>query len=367
MRRRLPPLNALKAFESAARLGSFSHAADELHVTHGAISRHIQLLEQWLGTPMFRRLNRRVVLTEPGRVYLAEIGAAFDRIALATAQHLQPERVRLLRVNATPTVTLRWLIPRLSSFHLSHPATEVRLTTSNAPVASVEEPCDIILRRGADDVPGYNVAWTLADFRIPVCSPKLLARAPLRHLRDLEKHTLLHAATRPGVWPDWLKATGIPDLKPRQSLVLEHSYQTLQGALTASASRRRRCPWSLTIWPPDDWSCPSPSPNCRRRAIAPMCPRRKRGKRASWRFANGCSGSRRLRPFRAEAGMARSPPEWRPRAPLEKAASKKQTIDGLLLDWRGESPRSACSDRRGDASWFLRVTDHSRACPRRRR
>jgi len=231
MRRRLPPLNALKAFESAARLGSFSHAADELHVTHGAISRHIQLLEQWLGTPMFRRLNRRVVLTEPGRVYLAEIGAAFDRIALATAQHLQPERVRLLRVNATPTVTLRWLIPRLSSFHLSHPATEVRLTTSNAPVASVEEPCDIILRRGADDVPGYNVAWTLADFRIPVCSPKLLARAPLRHLRDLEKHTLLHAATRPGVWPDWLKAAGIPDLKPRQSLVLEHSYQTLQGAL----------------------------------------------------------------------------------------------------------------------------------------
>lgn len=231
MRRRLPPLNSLKAFESAARLGGFNQAATELHVTHGAISRQIQLLEDFLGVAMFRRLNRRVVLTEAGRIYLAEIGAALDRIALATAQHLQPERMRLLRVNATPTVTLRWLIPRLSSFHLSHPATEVRLTTSNAPVAAVEEPCDIILRRGSDDVPGYNVAWTLADFRIPVCSPKLSTRAPLRRLRDLEKHTLLHAATRPSVWPDWLRAANMPDLKPRQSLVLEHSYQTLQGAL----------------------------------------------------------------------------------------------------------------------------------------
>jgi LysR family transcriptional regulator, glycine cleavage system transcriptional activator len=231
MRRRLPPLNSLKAFESAARLGGFNQAAAELHVTHGAISRQIQLLEDYLGVAMFRRLTRRVVLTEAGRIYLAEIGAALDRIALATAQHLQPERMRLLRVNATPTVTLRWLIPRLSSFHLSHPATEVRLTTSNAPVASVEEPCDIILRRGSDDVPGFNVAWTLADFRIPVCSPTLLTRAPLRRLRDLEQHTLLHAATRPGVWPDWLRAAKMPDLKPRQSLVLEHSYQTLQGAL----------------------------------------------------------------------------------------------------------------------------------------
>jgi LysR family glycine cleavage system transcriptional activator len=231
MRRRLPPLNSLKAFESAARLGGFNQAAAELHVTHGAISRQIQLLEDYLGVAMFRRLTRRVVLTEAGRIYLAEIGAALDRIALATAQHLQPERIRLLRVNATPTVTLRWLIPRLSSFHLSHPATEVRLTTSNAPVAAVEEPCDIILRRGADDVPGFNVAWTLADFRIPVCSPTLLTRAPLRRLRDLEQHTLLHAATRPGVWPDWLRAAKMPDLKPRQSLVLEHSYQTLQGAL----------------------------------------------------------------------------------------------------------------------------------------
>src|SRR5215471_17406244 len=83
MQRRLPPLNSLRAFEAAARLGSFKQAAAELHVTHGAVSRHVQVLENWLGVPMFRRLNRRVALTEAGKSYLAEVGAAFDRIALA--------------------------------------------------------------------------------------------------------------------------------------------------------------------------------------------------------------------------------------------------------------------------------------------
>ena len=81
MQRRVPPLNALRAFEAAGRLGSFKQAAAELHVTHGAVSRHVQVLEHWLGAPMFRRLNRRVLLTEAGNAYLAEVSASFDRIA----------------------------------------------------------------------------------------------------------------------------------------------------------------------------------------------------------------------------------------------------------------------------------------------
>jgi hypothetical protein len=120
MNRRLPPLNSLKAFEAAARLGSFNQAAEELHVTHGAVSRHVQLLEEWLGAAMFRRLNRRVVLTEAGKAYLAEVGAAFDRIALATSHHVARGPARLLRVSATATLTLRWLIPRLSSFQINN-------------------------------------------------------------------------------------------------------------------------------------------------------------------------------------------------------------------------------------------------------
>jgi LysR family glycine cleavage system transcriptional activator len=231
MQRHLPPLNSLRAFEAAARLGGFSQAAAELHVTHGAVSRHVQLLEAWLGTPMFRRSNRRVVLTEAGRAYLAEIGAAFDRIALATAHHLERRRTRLLRVNATATFTLRWLIPRLSSFQLANPAIEVRLTTSNGSITTVGEPFDIAIRRGAEDVPGYISAWSLPEYRIPVCSPELPARLPLHRVQDLRRHTLLHPASRPTVWPDWLKAAGVPDLTPRQSLIFEHNYQTLQGAL----------------------------------------------------------------------------------------------------------------------------------------
>ncbi|TXN50850.1 LysR family transcriptional regulator, partial [Methylobacterium sp. WL18] len=83
MHRRLPPLNALKAFEAAARHASFTRAAEELRVTHGAVSRHVQMLEGWLGVPLFERHNRRVVLTEAGQSYAAEIGAALDRVALA--------------------------------------------------------------------------------------------------------------------------------------------------------------------------------------------------------------------------------------------------------------------------------------------
>ena len=231
MLRRLPPLNALRAFEAAARLGSFKQAAAELHVSHGAVSRHVQVLEHWLGATMFRRLNRRVILTEAGSAYLAEVSAAFDRIALATGHHMARGRTRLLRVSATATLTLRWLIPRLSSFQVSNPAIEVRLTTSNEPVEALDEPFDLVIRRGSEEVAGYRIIWSLPEYRIPVCSPKLSARLSLRQLLDLEKHTLLHSTSRPTVWSDWLKAAGSPDLQLQHSLVFEHNYQTLQAAL----------------------------------------------------------------------------------------------------------------------------------------
>jgi LysR family transcriptional regulator, glycine cleavage system transcriptional activator len=231
MQRRLPPLNSLKAFEAAARRGSFKEAAEELHVTHGAVSRHVRLLEDWLGRPLFRRLNRRVVPTGTGKAYVAEIGAALDRIALATSHHLARSRTRLLRVSATATLTLRWLIPRLSSFQLENPGIEVRLTTSNEPIETLDEPLDVIVRRGTDEVAGYSIVWSMPEYRMPVCSPRLLREVPLRCVKDLENHTLLHPTSRPTVWSDWLKAAGVPDLTPRRSLVLEHSYQTFQAAL----------------------------------------------------------------------------------------------------------------------------------------
>ncbi|GJD53776.1 Glycine cleavage system transcriptional activator [Methylobacterium crusticola] len=231
MHRRLPPLNALRAFEAAGRHASFTRAAAELRVTHGAVSRHVQALESWLGLPLFERHNRRVVLTKAGSGYLAEIGAALDRIALATTHQVERGRPRLLRVNALATFTLRWLIPRLSGFQLANPAVEVRLTTSNVPLPHIAEPFDVAIRGGPDARTGHVGQPFLSERRIPACSPTLLHRLPLREPAQLRHHTLLHAATLPQVWPQWLRAAGVPDLEPQASVTLEHFYLTLQAAL----------------------------------------------------------------------------------------------------------------------------------------
>jgi LysR family glycine cleavage system transcriptional activator len=231
MHRRLPPLNALKAFEAAGRHASFTLAAEELRVTHGAVSRHVQALEAWLGTPLFERHNRRVVLTEAGRSYLPEIGAALDRMALATARQIERGRTQIVHVNALATFTLRWLIPRLSQFQRTNPAVEIRLTTSNVPLTQIVEPFDVAIRGGPEARPGFVGRPFLTERRIPVCSPKLRERAPLAVPGDLTGHTLLHSATMLEVWPLWLQAAGVPHLKPQASVTLEHFYLTLQAAL----------------------------------------------------------------------------------------------------------------------------------------
>lgn len=231
MVRKLPPLNALRAFEAAARLGSISLAADELCVTHGAVSRHVQQLEHWLGLALFERLNRRIVLTDAGRRYQAEIGNAFDQIAQATAQQLQLRQHRVVRVNAPATFSLRWLVPRLSSFQLQHPGIEVRLSTSNVPVDRLGQAFDLIIRGGPQQLDGYQAEEFLAESRLPVCSPRLLAGRPLTRPEQLAHFTLLHAATYPGMWPEWLAQAGLAATGPWKSLTLEHFYLTLQGAL----------------------------------------------------------------------------------------------------------------------------------------
>ncbi len=200
-------------------------------MTHGAVSRHVQTLEAWLDQRLFERHNRRVVLTEAGAAYLDEIGAALDRIALATSRQLERSERRLLRVNALATFTLRWLIPRLSAFQLAHPTSEVRLTTSNELLLSLSDRYDVAIRGGPDQVPGHVAQVFLTERRLPVCSPTLLPRLPLRRPADLKQHTLLHAATLTQVWPQWLLAAGVPELEPQSSITLEHFYLTLQAAL----------------------------------------------------------------------------------------------------------------------------------------
>lgn len=232
MKRVLPPLNALRAFEAAGRLGSFKEAAAELHVTHGAISQHIRLLEAWLGSSLFERHNRRVQLTPAAAAYLQKIGPLFEQLSQATARYGVTETdARVLSVNAPATFTLRWLVPRLARFRADHPGVEVRIETSNGPLESLKEDYDVVIRGGPDTFYGYSMRPFLTEERLPVCSPALLRRMPLRSPEDLRHHTLLHTSSLPRLWPDWLAGAQIAALRPAATLTFDHFYLTLQAAI----------------------------------------------------------------------------------------------------------------------------------------
>nr|WKF61803.1 Glycine cleavage system transcriptional activator [Paraburkholderia busanensis] len=232
MKRPLPPLNALRAFEAAGRLGSFKEAAAELHVTQGAVSQQVRLLEAWLGASLFDRHNRRVALTPAAQAYLAEIGPLFEQLARATAQYgvLKAAR-RTLSVNALATFTLRWLVPRLATFRAEHPDVDVNVETSNEPLESLKDSFDVVIRGGPDTFYGYTMRPFLPDDRLPVCSPALMQRVPLRTPEDLRHHTLLHTSSLPRLWPDWLASARVASLKPGAALTFDHFYLTLQAAI----------------------------------------------------------------------------------------------------------------------------------------
>ncbi|ANN76386.1 transcriptional regulator GcvA [Bordetella flabilis] len=232
MKRVLPPLNALRAFEAAGRLGSFKDAAAELHVTHGAVSQQIRLLETWLGASLFERHNRRVVLTPAARAYLAHVTPLFEQLARATAGYgIAEPMARTLSVNAPATFTLRWLVPRLAEFRARHPDVDVRVETSNEPVESLKDSHDVIIRGGPDTFYGYSMRPFLTEERVPVGSPALLRRVPLRNPVDLGQHTLLHTSSLPRLWPDWLAQAQIPALRPVATLTFDHFYLTVQAAI----------------------------------------------------------------------------------------------------------------------------------------
>ena len=229
--RTLPPLNALRAFEAAARHLSFTRAADELRVTHGAVSRAVSGLEAWLGCPLFRRFNRRIELTDEGGRYLGDIGAALDRIAAASDRVMSAGTRRVLRVNSIATFTIRWLIPRLSTFQQRHPTIEVRLTTSSEPPQHLGASADLVIRGGPDTIMGFACGLFLREARLPVLAPTLRAKLPLDRPADLARHTLLHTDSLPELWHDWLRLAGVAGLAPAQELTLEHFYLTIQAAV----------------------------------------------------------------------------------------------------------------------------------------
>lgn len=229
MRPELPPFSALRAFESAARHESFSVAGDELHVTHGAISRQVAALESWLGKPVFHRIGKRVKLSDEGRQYLDTVQAAFDSIALATERLRRTGTARVLRINALPTFAMKWLLPRLSRFQRDVPNVELKLSTSNAPLETLGG-FDVAIRRGPGHWPNCASGRFLDESVIPVCSPALLKRLPIARADDLSRHVLLHSDTRPEAWRDWFAAAGAP-MKNSKKQSFDHFYLALQAAV----------------------------------------------------------------------------------------------------------------------------------------
>lgn len=230
--RQLPPLNALRAFEASARHLSFTLAAEELHVTQGAVSRHIKLLEAHFGVPLFRRLHRGLELTERGRLLLPALSDAFDRISRAATR--VTEESPDLKLKVAPSFAIRWLIPRLSGFQAERPDIQVRLTTVWFTEVDFErEGFDACIDIGDGPWPGLAADFIASEDLMPVCAPALTAgHPPLRQPADLAHHTLLHPTPDHHDWRAWLEAAGVTGVDPSGG----QTFGSLDHAARAAAS-----------------------------------------------------------------------------------------------------------------------------------
>lgn len=227
--RKLPPLNAVKAFEAAARHVSFTRAADELCVTHGAVSRQVAQLETWFGIKLFRRAASQLTLTEAGRIYYREVTALFDRLALASMDMKQRAAPATLRVNAPPTFAMRWLISRSSHFQRQRPDVELHLTTSLDPVHADGNSVDVVIRGDQSDIPGWLRCPFITEWIAPVCHVDLLANGRLSVPDDLRKHRLITYLTEPYGWDQWFKEVKGTMAAAQETQRYEQMYFALQA------------------------------------------------------------------------------------------------------------------------------------------
>lgn len=234
---RLPPLNALRAFEAVARHLSMKQAAAELHVTPAAVSHQIRGLEQYLGVPLFRRLNRALLLTDAGQLCLPGVRDGFERLARAMDSLRASERRSVLVASVAPSFATRWLMPRLGRLAAAHPTLELRITADMALADFRRDDVDVAVRFGGGIYPGLRSDKLFDDTVVPMCSPRLLAgKTLLRTPDDLTRVTLLHDeslsrfAGAPD-WASWLKAAKIEEPNPNRGLRFSHTDHALQAAI----------------------------------------------------------------------------------------------------------------------------------------
>jgi LysR family transcriptional regulator, glycine cleavage system transcriptional activator len=230
--RSLPATGALQAFESAAFHLSFTRAAEELHVTQGAISRQIQALEQHLGVDLFVRERQRIRLSPAGEHYLQHVRSAFDRLEAAALELRTLRRGGgVLQLAILPTYGTRWLIPRFPSFVQRHPDVQVNFTTKLQPFDFAGEDLDAAIHYGESHWPGARLDLLMDEEVVLVCSPSYRKKARLETPTDLRRAVLLQIATRPQAFDDWLRQKGVTGVDGRRGPRFEHHQMVLQAAL----------------------------------------------------------------------------------------------------------------------------------------
>ncbi|MDD9925446.1 MAG: transcriptional regulator GcvA [Rhodospirillaceae bacterium] len=229
-----PPLNALRTFECAGRHLSFVHAAEELNVTPGAVSRQVKVLEEWLGAPLFRRRHKQVLLTPMGRNYLQAVSEPLERIASATERVRQSEMDRPIAISCYPTFALRWLVPRWGDFYDQHPDIDVQLTTTLQPVDFTRGDVDaaILVGEGGQTWPGLEAKKLVDVDLLPVCSPQLCeGQNALTRPEELARFTLLHGTPRRDDWQRWLRFAGVDGVDAQTGVTFDSLNLSIQAAI----------------------------------------------------------------------------------------------------------------------------------------
>lgn len=226
---RLPPLNALRAFEAAARLGSITLAAGELCVTPGAVSRQIKALEDHFGLALFTRGYRLVTLTADGARYFAQISGPFAELARASETLCSSDRRKLVRLDCVPTLAMHWLLPRLEKFRAIYPGIEVVLQTSVGPVELAQD-FHLSIRRDPAHFAGLRATPLMTEWCLPVCSGAYARDHRLTSLSALSRATAINIRAREDLWPSWCHAQGIGPAALGPRLPVDHTFVAMQAA-----------------------------------------------------------------------------------------------------------------------------------------
>ncbi len=229
----LPSLDALVAFETAARHQSFTRAAAELNVTQGAISRQIRVLEDRLGVVLFQRVRRRVVLNDSGRAYLIDVRRLLDSLESATMRLMTAgERTNVLQLAVLPGVATHWLIPRLPDFLSQHPNISISCNVRLTPFNFAVESFDAAIHLGSPTWAGAVAHHLFDETLVPVCTPAFRTRRGIHRVEDLTRTSLLQLASRPAAWAAWLERSKLPTTNAFQGLIFDSFAMASTAAMT---------------------------------------------------------------------------------------------------------------------------------------